>query len=149
MTFWNGTRWVPDGSVPELTHSRGRRLVGAAAEALLIATVISGLVVGNVLAGRGGNGGGRNSTPPATLAAECDPCQMGVVRFSGAGYDAEQAAAQLWVSGAGSAVPVFEDGSVSFGWYFSVPATYELRLYQKGNGRHKLVLMSTTFVTIE
>jgi hypothetical protein len=53
MTFWDGSRWVPDA--PTAAHPRRtRRLVGAAAEALLITALIFGLIAGTTLAARGG-----------------------------------------------------------------------------------------------
>lgn len=154
MTYWDGTRWVPEAPTSTPTPRRGRRLFGAVAEASLITLLIFGLIAGTAFAAKGGNGNGRGGSPPAaeltaTLAATCAPCGAGYVAFEGAGYDASKAAAQLWVSGAMAAIPVYEDGSVSFSWYFSVPATYEVRVYQAGNGKHKMVLMAQTTVVVQ
>ncbi len=58
MTYWDGNRWVPEGPPqPRAARRRiGRRLLGASTEAALITLLIFGLIAGNTLAARGGNG---------------------------------------------------------------------------------------------
>ena len=58
MTYWDGYRWVPEGPPqPRAARRRiGRRLLGASTEAALITLLIFGLIAGNTLAARGGNG---------------------------------------------------------------------------------------------
>lgn len=108
----------------------------------------AGLLVGalalvpTAFAGGGGHkpGGGGTTTPTATLYASCNPCAVGsIAEFWGSGYTTLQNA-QVWItSGFQTTVPVASDGTVHFGWYMSAPGTYDVRLYQQGNGG-KLVL---------
>jgi hypothetical protein len=95
-----------------------------------------------------GNGGG---TPSATLDSSCIPtCAAGsYASFWGSGYDGSQGLAQLYVSGAWTAIPVAADGTVSFSWYMSATGPYDFRVYQHGNGKHKMVLMAQLSVTAE
>lgn len=62
MTFWDGTRWVPDGPAAAPPR-RTRRLLRAAAEALLVTALTFGLIAGTSLAAKGGNGGGKPPKP--------------------------------------------------------------------------------------
>ena len=59
MTYWNGSRWIPDA--PERTarvRGRiGRRLLGASGEAALITLLMFGLIASTTLAAKGGHGG--------------------------------------------------------------------------------------------
>lgn len=60
MAYWDGTAWVPDTPVTAPLHrGYGTRLLGAAAEGLLIVLLVSGLVAGNALAAKGGGGGSK------------------------------------------------------------------------------------------
>ena len=96
-------------------------------------------------------GGGKPSggTASATLYSSCNPCSSGTVAsFWGSGYDGSKGIAQLYVSGMWAAVPVAADGTVSFGWYLSAVGTYELKLYQSGNGG-KSVLKGQLTVTAQ
>jgi hypothetical protein len=58
MTYWDGTRWVPDSpaSAPAPLR-RGRRFLGATAEALLVTGLVFGLIAGTTFAAKGGNRG--------------------------------------------------------------------------------------------
>ena len=96
----------------------------------------------------GGNGGG--GTPSATLESSCNPsCTAGTYgSFWGSGYDGSQGAAQLYVSGAWTAIPVNADGTVSFTWYMLATGPYDFRVYQNGNGR-KMVLKAQLTVTAQ
>lgn len=61
MTYWDGSRWVPDEpTTPSARSVAGRRLLGASTEAALITLLIFGLIAGTTLAARGGNGGNPN-----------------------------------------------------------------------------------------
>jgi hypothetical protein len=62
MTFWDGTRWVPNAPAAEPPR-RSRRLLGAAAEALLITALTFGLIAGTSFAAKGGRGGGKPPKP--------------------------------------------------------------------------------------
>ena len=96
--------------------------------------------------GPGGSGG---STSSATLGSSCDPCTAGTyATLSGSGYDGSQGAAQLYVSGAWTAIPVAADGTVSFNWYMLATGPYDFRIYQKGNG-NKMVLKAQLTVTAQ
>ena len=94
--------------------------------------------------------GGPSPSATATLYSSCDPCTVGsVASLWGSGYDGSQGAAQLYVSGAAAAIPVNADGTVSFGWYMSAPGSYDFRIYQKGNGKNKLVMKGQLTVAAE
>ena len=70
MTYWDGTRWIPEPSPRASSRpSILRRLFGAGAEAALITLLMFGLIAGTTLAARG-NGGGGN--PHRTVSA----CQI-------------------------------------------------------------------------
>jgi hypothetical protein len=74
MTYWDGTRWVPDSptTAPSRT-SRGRRFFEAAAEAGLISALMFGLIAGSTLAAKGGQGNGQgphNAYAAASCAAD-------------------------------------------------------------------------------
>lgn len=59
MTFWDGTRWVPEATPSSPAPARrGRRFLAVTAEALLITGLIFGLIAGTTLAAKGGAGGG-------------------------------------------------------------------------------------------
>lgn len=63
MTYWDGNRWTPEPSPRASARPRPlRRLFGAGAEALLITTLIFGLIAGTTLAAKGGNGGNPHRT---------------------------------------------------------------------------------------
>lgn len=68
MTYWDGTRWIPEPAAKIPRPSAGRRLVGASAEAALITLLMFGLIVGTTLAAKGGNGGGS----PNRTVSTCD-----------------------------------------------------------------------------
>ncbi len=101
-------------------------------------------------AAKGGNGGGGKpgaAGPTATLYSSCNPCTAGTVAsFWGSGFDGSQGTAQLSVSGTWAAVPVAADGSVAFSWYLSAAGTYDLKLYQSGNGRKSILKGALTVV---
>jgi hypothetical protein len=60
MTYWDGTRWVPEAPAPRVPSTRpARRLAGAAVEASLITMLILGLIAGTTFAAKGGNGNGK------------------------------------------------------------------------------------------
>jgi hypothetical protein len=58
MTFWDGTRWVPDPqlSPPRPRHRVARHVFGAAAEGALITALVFGFIAGSAFAAKGGNG---------------------------------------------------------------------------------------------
>ena len=59
MTYWDGTRWIPEDP-PESRRRRngaGRRLLGASTEAALITLLLFGLIAGTTLAARPSAGG--------------------------------------------------------------------------------------------
>ena len=60
MTYWDGTRWIPDDPRPPrpARSGVGRRLLGGSTEAALITLLLFGLIVNTALAAKGGNGGG-------------------------------------------------------------------------------------------
>ena len=62
MTYWDGTRWIPEDPHPARTRQGGvgRRLLGASTEAALITLLMFGFIAGTTLAARGGNGGNPN-----------------------------------------------------------------------------------------
>ena len=122
-----------------------RRITVAAAIGALVLMLVPAAFAGKPTAGGGGKPSGGGTT--ATLSASCNPCAVGdVANFWGSGYDGSKGTAQLYVSGMWAAVPVAADGTVSFGWYLSAPGTYDLRLYQSGNGG-KTVLKSQLVIT--
>jgi hypothetical protein len=113
--------------------------------AVIAALVLVLALVPAALAGRGGRGGGGGGTPgggtpSATLYSSCNPCAAGTIAsFWGSGYDGSLGSAQLSVGGTWAAVPVASDGTVAFAWNLSAAGTYDVKLYQAGNGR-KMVL---------
>lgn len=69
MTFWDGTRWVNEApATPVQPPRRGRRFLGAAAEASLITLLIFGLIAGTTFAAKGGNGGGGGKPSAGTVS---------------------------------------------------------------------------------
>jgi hypothetical protein len=55
MTFWDGTRWLPEPSAAEPSPpSKIHRLLGAGVEASLITILVFGLIATTVFAGQGG-----------------------------------------------------------------------------------------------
>lgn len=58
MTYWDGTRWIPEDPPPSPRRSgAGRRLLGASTEAGLITLLVFGLIAGSALAAPGGGKG--------------------------------------------------------------------------------------------
>jgi hypothetical protein len=55
MTYWDGTRWVPDAPSPPPRKRPVRHVLGAIAEGTLITALIFGLVAGAAFAAKGGN----------------------------------------------------------------------------------------------
>ena len=99
--------------------------------------------------GNGGGGGGGASSSSANLSSSCDPCVAGTyATLSGSGYDGSQGAAQVYVSGAWTAIAVAADGTISFRWYMLATGPYDFRIYQKGNGQ-KLELKAQLTVTAQ
>jgi hypothetical protein len=142
----------PEGAEVKRSVTRsGLRLV------VLAAFVLALVLVPAAIAAKGGNGssqrggqGGSGSTSSATLNSSCNPsCAAGsYASFWGSGYDGSQGAAQLYVSGAWTAIPVAADGTVSFTWYMSATGPYDFKVFQKGNGQ-KLVLKAQLTVTAQ
>jgi hypothetical protein len=124
-------------------------VVAACALALVVAPAALSGKGGNGSSQRGGQGGG-GSTSSATLNSSCNPsCAAGsYASFWGSGYDGTQGAAQLYVSGAWTAIPVAADGTVSFTWYMSAVGPYDFKVFQKGNG-NKMVLKAQLTVTAQ
>lgn len=56
MTYWNGAGWEADRPADPPRRRRGRRFLGAAAEAGLITLLIFGLIAGTALAAKGTGG---------------------------------------------------------------------------------------------
>ena len=122
--------------------------------------MVAGLAMGSygtAYAAKGGNsengGGGKSTTPSATLHSDCDssPCVTGqTVYFWGEGYDASQAQALVQIGpGMWSATAVADDGTVDFHWsHFRLPGDYTFQLYQNGKG-NKLELKASLTVTVE
>ena len=92
MTFWNGTRWVPDGPADSANGGmhRGRRLLGATAEALLIASLTFGLIAGTTLAAKGGNGGGNGNGGNPHAASVAGSCSVDGTTVSGTGLPTDE-----------------------------------------------------------
>jgi hypothetical protein len=122
----------------------------------LAASALALVVAPAALSDRGGNGGnphngggGGGSTSSATLDSSCNPCIAGTyATLYGDGYDASQGAAQVYVSGAWTAIAVAADGTISFSWYMLATGPYDFRIYQKGNGQ-KMVQKAQLTVTAE
>ena len=126
-----------------------RRSICRTAASVTVVLVL--VLVPAALAGKGGNGGrpGGGASTTATLVASCGPCVAGsYASFSGSGYDGSQGAAQLYVSGAWTAIPVAADGTVSFTWYMLATGPYDFRVYQRGKGQ-KLALKAQLTVTAQ
>lgn len=81
MTFWDGTRWVPDSPAPK-RQSAPRRLLGAVSEATMIVTLVFGLVAGATFAARPSS---------ATLVVEPNAAPAwGWATASGCGYGSSE-----------------------------------------------------------
>jgi len=67
MTYWNGSGWEADRPAAPSRPKRGRRLLGATAEAGLITLLMFGLIAGTALAAPGGGKGG-GKAPAGSLS---------------------------------------------------------------------------------
>jgi hypothetical protein len=78
MAYWNGTQWAAESTSRPRAAGRGRRLLGAAAEAGLISVLIFGLSAGSAFAAKGGSpahnsgGGGTITLAPLVYDANGD-----------------------------------------------------------------------------
>lgn len=93
MTYWNGAGWEADRPADPPRRRRGRRFLGAAAEAGLITLLIFGLIAGTALGAKGGKvGGGARTT--AALSFSASPVTVGdEYVVTGTGF-----AANRWVA---------------------------------------------------
>ena len=71
MTYWDGTRWIPEPTPRASTQPRRlRRFLGASAEAALITLLMFGLIAGTTLAAGRGRGGGNQLNAPSTCVVD-------------------------------------------------------------------------------
>jgi hypothetical protein len=158
MTLWNGSEWVQDPPAPPSPPRRGRRFIGAAAEAGITVTLIFGLIAGTALAapgnnkgGSGGKGGG--SSYAGTLTATPDQLRAGdYFDVSGCGYDT--ALGNVWLTFTGGSwgspldaygcftvqgIPALSGDSLA-------PGTYEVHASQLVGRKWKVT--GETYVTV-
>jgi hypothetical protein len=77
MSYWDGSRWAPEAPAPAKSGGRGRRLLGATAEATLITLLMFGVLAGSTFAARGGGKPSGGSTPTGTCAVTPAPVTVG------------------------------------------------------------------------
>lgn len=73
MTYWDGTRWVPDAPSPPPRKRPVRHVLGAIAEGTLITALVFGLIAGAAFAAKGGNSSttghnGKHSSASGTIS---------------------------------------------------------------------------------
>ena len=158
MTLWNGTHWVQDPQPPPSRPYRGRRFIGAAAEAGVIVTLIFGLISGTTLAATGNNKGGSGGKAGTTSYAgtlTATPHQLRAGDYfdvQGCGYDT--ALGDVWLSFVGGSwgSPVNAYGCFEI---VGIPAlsgdtlpsgTYEVRALQLVGKKWKVT--GETYVTV-
>jgi hypothetical protein len=144
MTFWDGTRWVPEAPAAHPPR-RTRRLLGAAAEAMVITSLIFGLIAGSAMAAKGGKG--RTS---ASLDVSPDVVAPYGVQFdvTGSGFR-PGISVNIVISSpnccAFTTVDTDGSGAVWFLWTSGDPGTYKIDAYQRLNGKKLTLMGSTTF----
>jgi len=114
MSFWDGTRWVPDKAAapPSRVRAAASHSLMAIAEGGMIAALVVGLMAGTAFAGRGG---GTAATPWISLAtvdgsrmsASVQPSLGSAVTFD-AGYP--KSTKNPWVS-----LMCYQDGTLVYG----------------------------------
>jgi len=159
MSFWDGTRWVPD--VPATTTPsprRGRRIFGAAAEAALITLLIFGLIAGSAMAAKGGNpgkpGGGGASKTTATLVVTPEPVEAYGNQYSVTGSGFKPSTPVNIVLSMPSCCAFFTvtadaSGDIWFVHTTGASGTYQIDAHQRLNGRKLTMVGTTTFAVVE
>lgn len=147
MTYWNGASWEADRPADPPRRRRGRRFLGAAAEAGLITLLIFGLIAGTALGAKGGAGGG-GSRSPAALVVTPNPVDAYGADYSvtGSGFKPNTAVnivISMPTCCAFFTVTADAEGDVWFVYSTGAPGTYQIDANQRLNGR-KLTLMATT-----
>lgn len=135
MAYWDGTRWLDDPAETTMRTGRRHRLLGAATEGALIASIIFGLMAGTTLAAR---------PTRATLAVEPNAAPAwGAATASGCGYGASEVYLDIEKPEALAFMGAMpdEDGCISITFTTDGPGMYHLAARQQGK-RHWTTMAS-------
>lgn len=159
MAYWDGTRWHDDVPATNAARPRrGRRLLGAAAEAALITTLVFGLIATSAFAAKGGNtshqgGQGGGGKVAASLVVAPDPVDAYGVNYvvTGSGFKAStpvNIVLSMPSCCAFFTVSADASGDVYFTYTTGAPGTYEVDAYQRLNGKKLTLVGSSTFSVV-
>jgi hypothetical protein len=154
MTFWDGTRWVPDPQVapPKPRHRVARHVFGAVAEGALITALVFGLIAGSAFAAKGGNSG---KSTPHTASGSCsvlpdpvavgDPYVITVTGLSPNHFVDVDVATQIGVTGFMRYTD--SSGSTSVSATAQVPGTSDVSVWD--TSRHKPALVASCSFAVQ
>ena len=130
MTYWDGTRWVPDTPAARPRRRVHSRLFGAATEASLIVLLAFGLIAGTTFAAK-----------PAVATLNVTPNHAeawSTATGSGCGYTAAEVYVDIHKPEALAFMSVVPDsaGCISFTFNTDGPGDYLLETRQRGQGKH-------------
>lgn len=152
MAYWDGTAWVPDTPVTAPLHrGYGTRLLGAAAEGLLIVLLVSGLVAGNALAAKGGGGGKPTGGSDASLVVSPSPVGAYGMEYvvTGSGFKPDtNVNVVISMPACCAFFTVVADGAgdMWFRYQTGDPGLYTVEAHQRLNGKKLSLVAQTTFM---
>lgn len=77
MSYWDGSRWASEAPAPAPSVRRGRRFLGASAEATLITLLMFGVLAGSTFAAKGGGKPTGGATPAGSCSVTPAPVNVG------------------------------------------------------------------------